>query len=141
LSHEKLTAHYDEQIKASSNRSFGLVFAVVFAVIAALPLLSGGPPHWWALGVSGVFAILAWVAPAVLAPLNRFWTQFGLLLHRLMNPIILGLIFLFTIVPIGLIMRILRKDLLRLKFDPKAPSYWIERNPIGPDPKSLDRQF
>lgn len=141
MSHEKLTAHYDEQIKASSDRAFGVVFTVVFALIGALPLVSGKAPHWWAFGVSGVFAALALLVPASLAPLNRLWTKFGLLLHRVLNPIILGIMFFATIVPIGLIMRLFRKDLLRLRFDDEAPSYWIERRPIGPDPKSLDRQF
>ncbi len=141
MAHEKLGAHYEETLKSSSNRTFGVVFAVVFALVAGLPLFSGKPPHLWAFAAAGGFVVLAFAYPAALAPLNRVWTKFGLLLHRVMNPLILGIIFLFTIVPIGLLLRLAGKDLLSLKFDRKLSSYWIERHPIGPDPKSLNRQF
>ena len=85
--------------------------------------------------------MLGLIAPAILAPLNRGWTRLGLLLFKVVNPIVLGLIFLVTIVPIGLLLRAFGKDPLRLKFEPQAPSYWIPRDPPGPAPDSMPHQF
>jgi hypothetical protein len=128
--------------QGSSNRSLGLVFAVVFAAVALLPLLRGLPPRKWALAVSGAFALAAWLAPAVLAPLNRFWTGLGLALHRITNPIVLGLLFYGVFTPLGLFYRrVLGKDFLKLKRDAGADTYWIERRPPGPPPESMLNQF
>ncbi len=85
--------------------------------------------------------MLAFAAPQVLAPLNRLWFKLGLLLHKIVNPIVLGIMFYVVVTPTGLIMRLLGKDLLRLKRDPAAASYWIERTPPGPKPESLGDQF
>src|SRR5262245_23347122 len=139
MGHESF--HREANVKGSSDRSFGLVFAAFFAIVAALPLLFGAPLRWWALAVAGLFLLLALVAPAALAPLNRLWTKFGLLLHRVMSPVVLGVMFFLVITPIGLLMRLLGKDLLRLKFDRAAGSYWISREPPGPPPESLKDQF
>lgn len=141
MAHDKLSAHHDLPVRGSSNRSFGLIFAAFFCVIALLPLFSGGEVRPWALVAAAVFAAIALAMPSILAPLNKAWMRLGLLLHRVVNPIVLGLMFLVAIVPIGLLMRLSGKDLLRLKFSRDASSYWIIREPKGPDPRSLNRQF
>ena len=126
--------------KRGSDRSFGLVFFVFFAMLGLWPLWSGGTPRWWSLGVSAAFLALALVRPALLAHLNRLWLRFGLLLHRVTSPIILFLMYVVAIVPMGLILRVLGKDLLRLRGDRTAESYWIERTP-GPAPETMRNQF
>ena len=139
-----MSAHEDfsrEKAGSSSNRSFGFVFAIVFGVIAAWPLLDGESIRWWAAAICGIFTLIAVIAPKWLAPLNRVWTSFGELLHRLTNPLILGVIFFGTITPMAVIMRACRKDLLRLRRRPNATSYWIERAPNEPSPKSMKHQF
>ena len=130
-----------EETRGPSDRNFGLVFATVFALIGSVPLIFGRGIHLWALIVAAGFALAAVVAPATLAPLNRVWLKFGLLLHKVVSPVVLGIMFFLVITPIGLFMRALGKDLLRLKVDKQAPSYWIERVPPGPTPDSLKDQF
>jgi hypothetical protein len=88
-----------------------------------------------------VFAIVAYVAPQILAPLNRWWTKLGLLLHAIVSPVILGFIFFCCIVPIGFLMRQFANDPLRRRFEPEARSYWLVREPPGPDPESFKRQY
>jgi hypothetical protein len=141
MAHDKLSAHHEVSVQGSSNRSFGLIFAAFLSVVGLLPLFSRGEVRVWALVVAAVFAVLAVTVPAVLAPLNRLWMRLGLLLHRIVNPIVLGVMFLTAIVPIGLLMRLFGKDLLRLTFSKDASSYWINRDPKGPEPQSLKRQF
>ncbi len=138
-SHERLSAA--EDIQGSSDRSFGIVMAVVFAVIGAWPLLSEGPPRWWALIAAAVFCSLAFLRPALLAPLNHLWFRFGLLLNKITSPLIMGLLFYGVMTPYAYILCWLGKDLLRLRLDPSAESYWIERKPPGPAPESIKRQF
>jgi hypothetical protein len=129
-------------IEGSSNRSFGLVFAAVFLVIAMWPLVFGrGAPRWWALIVGAAFALLALAAPAVLAVPNRAWTKLGLLLGKIVSPIVLGLLFFAVFTPMGWVLRAMGKDPMRLKRDTAAASYWIERKPPGPPPESLNNQF
>ena len=130
-----------EDVKGSSDRSFGIVFAVVFAVIGLLPLAFGGGIRLWSLAVGGGFLAIALAAPWLLAPLNRLWLRFGLLLHRIVSPIVLGVMFFLVITPMGLLMRAMGKDLLRLKFDKQSASYWIGRIPPGPPPETLKDQF
>ncbi len=137
--HEDLSRHIE--IKGGSDRSFGLVFAGFFTLVAAISAWRHGWMWPWALPAAGVFAGLALVAPTLLAPLNRGWTRFGVLLSRIMNPIVLGLMFFVTILPIGLLLRAMGKDLLRLKRDPAAASYWIDRTPPGPAPETMRNQF
>ncbi len=129
----------EESVEGGTDRSFAIVFGIVFTVIMLLPLLDGRGPLWWAAAVAAVFFVLAFAAPRLLRPLNRLWTKFGLLLNRIVSPLVLGLLFFLVITPIGLIMRARGKDLLRLKTDPKASSYWIERDP--PDPETMKNQF
>lgn len=123
----------------SSDRGFGLVFAAVFGVIGAWPLLGGGAPRLWALVAAAAFLAVAAAAPRLLAPLNRAWTRFGLLLGRIVTPLVMGLLFYGMVTPMGLAMRALGKDPLRRRFDRAAASYWIARRPPGPAPMS--RQF
>ena len=137
--HERLADN--EEIKGSSDRSFGVVFAVVFTIIGLWPLISSPNVRWWSLAIAFAFAGVAFVRPSLLAPLNRLWLKFGLLLNRIVSPLVMGLLFFVVITPIGLIMRAAGKDLLNLKFDPKANSYWIEREPPGPAPESIKNQF
>ena len=128
-------------VKIGSPRAFGIVFSIVFAVIGLWPLIAGSPARIWALGVSAVFLALAFVWPRALDPLNRLWFLFGLLLHKIVNPIVMGLLFYVTVTPIALIMRFMGKDQMRLKFDRSARTYWIDRTPPGPAPDTMRRQF
>ena len=139
MAHEDLTREQD--VEGSSDRSFGVVFAVVFLLIAGWPLWYGEAPRWWAAGVAAVFALIAMVRPALLAGLNRQWMKLGLLLGKVVSPIALGLLFYGVITPIGAVMRLAGKDPLRLKFDRGADSYWIRRQPPGPPPDSMTNQF
>ncbi len=132
---------YMQQIKASSNRVFGLIFSSVFALIALYPLLGGGTVRLWSLVVSGVFLMLGLAVPSVLAPANRLWTKFGELLHRIVSPVALGAVFYLAVLPTGLMLRLFGKDPLRLKIDRNASSYWIRREPPGPSAESLNNQF
>ena len=112
-----------QQIKPSSNRSFGLVIAFFFLIITLWPLVRAEPVRWWALGVAAAFAVLALLWPAALAPLNKMWTKLGVVLYKIVNPVVLGLLFYVTVTPIALLMRVLGKDPLRLRRDPHAESY------------------
>jgi len=137
--HERLVV--DEVTTGSSNRSFGLTFAIVFAIIALWPLVRGRSVRGWALIVAAAFLVAALALPRVLAPLSRLWLRFGLLLHACISPIIMGLVFYTTVTPIGLVRRLLGQDPLRLRFDRDALTYWIERHPPGPAPDTMPRQF
>ena len=123
--------------KLPSNRNFGIVFFAVFLVISLYPLTFGGGVAKWSLAVSIVFLILGLINSKILTPLNRLWFKFGILLGRIVSPIVMALIFFAVVTPIGLIMRLLRKDLLNLKYN-KKKSYWIEKN--GPKSK-MKNQF
>ncbi len=130
-----------EDVRGSSDRSFGIVFAVVFGAIGLLPLAFGAGVRLWSLGVGAAFLLVALAIPSILAPLNRLWLRFGLLLHRIVSPLVLGIMFFLVITPMGLLMRAFGKDLLRLRYDEAAASYWIDRIPPGPPPESLTDQF
>lgn len=131
----------DETVKAGSERGFGVVFAAVFAVVGLWPLIDGGAVRIWALVVAALFAAAAAVAPAALRPFNRLWFLIGLALHKVVNPLVMAILFYLTVTPTALLMRLAGKDPLRLKFDRGAKSYWIERTPAGPAPESMRRQF
>lgn len=130
-----------EEIQGPSDRSFGFVFAAVFVLIGVRPLLSRQPVKAWALGLGAAFLIAALARPALLAPLNRFWLRVGLAMERLVSPVALGILFFSTFVPVGLLMRCLGKNPLRMGFDRGAQSYWIYRHPPGPPPNTMLRQF
>jgi len=128
-------------VKPPSERSFGVVFAAVFMLVALYPLLKSQPVRTWSLAVAAIFAALAWLLPAVLRPLNLLWFRFGLLLHKIVNPVVMGAIFFAVILPSGLLMRVFRKDPLKLKRDPNAITYWTRRDPPGPTGESLKHLF
>ena len=128
-------------IKRSSDRSFGFVFAGFFSLVGLLPLIHGDSPRRWAIFISVVFLAVTVVRPALLSGLNRLWHHFGLLLHKLISPVALATVFYLCILPVSLLVRLQGKDLLRLKFDNSSESYWILRVPPGPDPKTMINQF
>jgi hypothetical protein len=130
-----------ELVKASSNRTFGMVFTAFWALVALLPLVHGHRVRWWAAALSGLFLVVALAAPGVLSPLNRVWTALGILLHRVTNPILLGILFYLVFTPFGWLLRLTGKDFLRLKRPRDAQSYWIVRQPAGPEPQSMSNQF
>jgi hypothetical protein len=137
--HEDFRRH-GEHGKLPSNRSFGLVFTAFFALLAFWPLVRhGAPMRTWAAGAAAVMLILALVAPGVLEPANRLWMKLGLLLGRIVNPIILSLMFFLVFTPIALLMRLFGRDLLRLHGDSRTASYWIGREPVAPG--TMKNQF
>ena len=127
----------EQKIKTSSNKSFGIVFFVVFLLIAIYPLINNGELRIWSLVIAIIFLILGLVNSKVLTPLNKLWIKFGLLLGKVISPLIMGIIFFLVVTPTALIMRIIGKDLLNLKFNNKK-SYWIEKT--GPKSK-MKNQF
>ena len=130
--------NHNIEIEIGSEKNFGLVFALVFAVISLFPLLSGGAIRIWAMIIAGVFLLLSFIAPNLLKIPNRLWHKFGLLLGAIIAPIAMGLVYFLTIAPIGLLMRLSGKDLLRQKLDSSENTYWIERKePVG----SMKNQF
>ena len=125
------------KIKISSNRSFGIVFAIVFLLISFWPILNEGQIRLWSIIISIIFLILGLLNSKLLKPLNILWFKFGIFLGKIISPLIMGIIFFFVVTPIAVLMRLLKKDLLNLKFTNKT-SYWIEKN----DPKSkMKNQF
>ena len=126
-----------DEIKINSNRSFGIVFFVVFLLIALYPLLKGNDLRIWSLVISFIFLVLGLINSKILTPLNRLWFKFGLLLGKFISPLIMGIIFFIVVTPIGIIMRLLKKDLLNLKYN-KKETYWIDKS--GPKSK-MKNQF
>lgn len=134
-------AHSEENLEGSSDRAFGMVFTLVFVIIGLWPLLDGAQVRAWSLVVGSIFLILGLAWPRSLTKLNHLWMRLGMLLNRIVSPVALGVVFYLTMFPTGLVMRLLGKDPLRLKFDPSAKTYWIHRNPPGPEPKTMSNQF
>jgi hypothetical protein len=139
MGHESYERH--EEVRGSSDRTLGLVFAAVFVIIGTLPWFFGGPLRLWALIVGSAFAGVALFAPRLLGPLNWFWTRLGLVLHKIVSPVVLGIMFFLVITPMGVVMRWMGKDPLRLQLDKALLSYWLDRTPPGPKPDSLPNQF
>ena len=126
-----------ENLKIPSNRSFGFVFATVFFLIAIYPLINSGEIKYWSIIISIIFLILGLINSRLLSPLNNLWFKFGIYLGKIISPIIMGIIFFLVVTPIGLIMKILKKDLLNLRYNSKK-TYWI--NKTGPKSK-MKNQF
>ena len=126
-----------DEIKISSNRSFGVVFFVVFLLIALYPLINDGEVRIWSLITSIIFLILGLLNSKLLNPLNKLWFKFGIILGKIISPLIMGIIFFLVVTPIGFLMRILGKDVLNLKYNDNK-SYWIEKS--GPKSK-MKNQF
>jgi hypothetical protein len=126
-----------DDIKIGSNRSFGIVFFVVFLIIATYPLINGDELRLWSLIISIIFLFLGLVNSKILNPFNKLWFKFGIFLGKIISPLVMGIIFFLVVTPIGLLMRLLNKDLLNLRFNNNS-SYWIEKT----EPKSkMKNQF
>ena len=126
-----------DEIKIGSNKSFGIVFFIVFFIIALFPLINNSEIRVWAVIISLIFLILGLINSKILTPLNKAWFKFGIFLGKIISPLIMGIIFFLVVTPIGILMKMLKKDLLNLKFN-KHKSYWIEKT----EPKSkMKNQF
>ena len=124
------------KIKVGSNRSFGFVFSIVFLLIALWPLLSNSEIRVWSLIISAIFLILGFLNSMLLNPLNILWFKFGLFLGKIISPLVMGFIFFCVVTPIGILMKIFMKDLLKLKYN-NENSYWVDKN--GPKSKMSDQ--
>ncbi len=131
----------DEEISVGSPRAFGFVFAVVFSIVALWPLLDDAPVRLWAAGVASAITAAAVFHPRLLQPMNRLWFRFGMLLHKVVNPLVMGFLFFLTVTPIALVFRLIGKDPLNRKPDPNCASYWIERDPKELTAESMRNQF
>ena len=130
-----------EHEKGSSDRTFGLTFAVFFAALGCFAFWKNNP-HWIWWAILALFTlIVALVWPHLLKPANRLWTLLGLILFKIVSPITLGVIFYGAMTPMSLLLRWRKKDILRLKFDTDKDTYWIVRNPPGPAPETMKNQF
>ena len=126
-----------DEIKISSNRSFGIVFFVVFLLVSFYPLINEENIRYWSLFISFIILILGLLNSKILTPLNKIWFKFGILLGKIISPLVMGIIFFLVVTPIGFLMKMFKKDLLNLKFN-KDKSYWIEKT----EPKSkMKNQF
>jgi len=125
-----------------SNRSFGLLFAIVFLLVAGyswFEQLTRAWVYFW-LALSGLFLFLTFMAPGILLPLNKAWYRLGLLMGKVVSPIVLGILFFIVITPVAIVTRLFGRDVLLLR-KRDVNSYWIERNPPGPQPESFKEQF
>ena len=126
-----------DEIKISTNRSFGIVFFIVFLIISIYPLLNDNSIRLWSLVIGIIFLILGLVESKILTPLNIIWMKLGMYLGIIVSPIVMGIVFFLVVTPISFIMKILRKDLLNLKMN-KERTYWIEKDKIK---SSMKNQF
>ena len=125
-----------KKIKVSSNKSFGIVFFLVFILIAFYPIINQGEVRVWSIFISLLFLILGIMNSSILTPLNKLWFKLGIFLGKIISPLIMGIIFFIVVTPIGFFMRLLGKDLLNLKFN-NNKSYWIQKT--GPKSKMKDQ--
>ena len=126
-----------EKIKLPSNRNFGIVFAIVFMIVALWPLLNQNEIRVWSLTISFIFLVLGLINSKLLSPLNKGWFKFGLILGRIIAPIVMGIVFFLVVTPTGLIMKALGKDLLKLKKNTNS-TYWLDKDNSN---NSLKNQF
>lgn len=125
------TQHHSS-VTAGSEKSFGIVFAIVFAIVGLWPVINGGEIRIPVIIVAGVFLALAFIFPKILKYPNLLWFKFGLLLGAVVAPVVMALVYFVTIVPFGATLRLMGKDILGVRFDPKAESYWVTRDtPTG----------
>ena len=133
-----MTSNLNNNELKNTEKSFGVVFSIVFSIVALYPLINGDSFRVWALIISVIFLLLAYVRPNVLRLPNILWFKFGILLGSIIAPIVMALVYFLTVLPTGLIMRLLGKDLLKQKLDKNTKSYWMERSePMG----SMKNQF
>lgn len=135
------TADREEAVPTASNRSVGLVLGITFGLIGAWPMLADAAPRSWALALAAVLILLALTLPRTLTPVAWLWLGLGRVLHVVVSPIIMAAVYGVAVIPTGIYVRLSGKDPLRLKYDPGAQTYWVTRDPPGPDPKSLPQQF
>ena len=128
-------------IERSSDRAFGWVLAGVWLAVALWPLTSGRPATGWAVALAVACVLIALLRPSLLAIPNRAWNRLGIVLGKVVSPVVLGVLYYGVITPLGLLMRATGKDPLRRKTDRAAQSYWIPREPPGPPPDSMTNQF
>lgn len=131
----------DNQGFASSDRAFGFVMAAALGLVSVLSAWRGGWLWPWTLAVTVPLILAAWLVPSSLNRLKRLWLRLGLLLHKIVNPIVMGLLFYGSVLPTALVVRMRGSDLLRLKRDSSLRSYWIPRTPPGPAPETMKDQF
>ena len=125
-------------LKISSNKSFGIVFSIFFIIVFFFPFFKDESLNTWALIPSVIFLVLGLKNSKILTPLNIFWIKLGILIGKFVSPIIMGLVFFLVVTPIGIVLKIFKKDLLNLKYDQKRKTYWLNRDkPIG----TMKRQF
>lgn len=137
--HESLRR--EEHVEIGSDRSFGIVFGSACLIFAAVSYWRDGHAWPWWLMAGFVFLAASIAYPSILAPLNLVWAKVGLILGGVMQPVVMALLFFITVVPTALIVRILKKDLLRLRLDASLPTYWIERAPSESAESSFKNQF
>ena len=126
------------KIKTSSNRNFGFVFFIVFLILGFWPITNGEEIRIWLVAISLIFLILGIMKSKLLTPLNQLWFKFGMILGAIVAPIIMGAVFFLVVTPIGIVMRLMGKDLLNKKYDKKKETYWITRRTSI---SSMKRQF
>jgi hypothetical protein len=141
MSHTHENLQRADNVSAGSDRSFGIVFTVFCAIVALVQFWLDSNAFWGWLVAAAVFAGFALFYSRALRPLNALWFRFGMLLHHVMSPLILGIMFFAVFTPIGLWMRLVGKRPLNLRFDAAADSYWVHRKPPAPERGSFDRQF
>lgn len=130
-----------ETVPLPSNRSFGTLFVIVFALLGTYSWWRGGEIYPWAFGLSMLTLLVTLAAPSWLAPANRAWMKLAELLNRIVSPVVLGVIFYGMFTPIAWAMRAAGRDALKRRYEPAARTYWIDRSPPGPDPAGLPNQF
>jgi hypothetical protein len=129
------------KLAVGSNRKFGITLGLVLVLLAVWPLVHHHAPRWWLLAVAVVLLAAGLFSPELLSPLNRAWFKLGLALNTIVSPIVMGLLFYGAVVPVGWLLRKQGEDLLSLKLEPEAATYWIRREPSGPQPGTLTKQF
>ena len=127
----------EKEIKISSNKSFGIVFFIFFLLISVYLLLNNNPIYYWSLFVSFIFLVLGLMNSKILSPLNLLWFKFGILLGKIVSPVVMGIIFFLVVTPISIILKIFGKDVLNLKFN-NNKTYWIVKD--GPK-SNMKKQF
>jgi hypothetical protein len=131
----------EDKIEGSSDRAFGLVFAAFFALLGGFAFWHNNPRWYLWIALAAGTLLVALTVPRTLAPLNWLWTRLGLILFKVISPLALAVIYFGTMTPMAIFLRVRKKDILRLKYDPQTASYWIPREPPGPTPDSMKNQF
>lgn len=130
-----------DEVNPGSERAFGYTIAIILLIVSAFPLLHFSEPRIWPLPFAAALGAIGWMRPSLLRVPNKSWFRFGLLLHRILNPVVLGILFYLVITPVALLVRAFGGKLLPIAFDKSALTYWIVRDPHGPRPDSVRDQF